>query len=499
MKKLMLILVVVLFVVSGASASVDRMYYSGGWQTATDMAPGTYASLAADSLNTNFMFGAKAGGGVDRVYFNGSWQTETDIVSGTYASLAPDAANQFFMLGAKVGGGVDRVYLGNGWQTETNILSGTYTAIAADGQSALLNYGLKAGGGVDRIYYSGGWQTETDMVSGTYSAIAADGQTALLNYGAKAGGGVDRIYYSGGWQTETDMVSGTYTALAADSQTALLMLGAVILPPDGDIDLDYDVDLNDFQVLAGEWLTNNTAAGPYFETLLDDMESYTNDGAPIPGLNSIFEYWQEFGESTGVPSIHLFTAPDPNTNGNGGSGQSLTFEYNNDNQWSEILFVPENPIDLTQYNALKISLYRHAGNDSQRNSYVKFLNGGLTNNEVAAAILLNEDGSTVNPVEEWVDYTLIFEDPTADVGTGHEWVFVNGYTDLSQLDDIQAIMFGVNGAGLSAGQGQIDIDDLELAVVPYCTVEIDADLDDDCDVDLADFAILAGDWLEGTE
>jgi hypothetical protein len=457
MKKIMLILVVVLFVVSGASASVDRMYYSGGWQTETGMVPGTYTSLAADGVNDLFFFGTKPGGGIDRMYYSGGWQTETDIVSGTYTALAADSVNQFFMFGAK------------------------------------------AGGGVDRVYFNGSWQTETDIASGTYTALAADGVLQFFFYGAKAGGGVDRIYYSGGWHTETDIASGTYTALAADSQTALFMLGAVILPPDGDIDLDYDVDLNDFQVLAGEWLTNNTAAGPYFETLLDDMESYTNDGAPIPGFNSIFEYWQEFGESTGVPSIQLFTAPDPNTNGNGGSGQSLTFEYNNNNQWSEILFVPENPIDLTQYNALKISLYRHAGNDSQRNSYVKFLNGGLTNNEVAAVILLNEDGSTVNPVEEWVDYTLIFEDPTADVGTGHEWIFVNGYTDLSQLNDIQAIMFGVNGAGWSAGQGQIDIDDLELAVVPYCTVLIDADLDDDCDVDLADFAIVAGDWLEGTE
>jgi hypothetical protein len=91
MKKIMLILVVVLFVVSGASASVDRIYYSSGWQTETDiLSETTYTSLAADPNTALLSFGAKAGGGIDRLYYSGGWQTETDIVSETYTALAAD-------------------------------------------------------------------------------------------------------------------------------------------------------------------------------------------------------------------------------------------------------------------------------------------------------------------------------------------------------------------------------------------------------------------------
>ena len=96
MKKLMLIMVVLLFVVSGASASVDRIHYAGGWQDELGIASETYTALAADGVHANTFYGAKSGGGVDKIYHNGSaWVTETDIVSGTYTALAADGVDDY--------------------------------------------------------------------------------------------------------------------------------------------------------------------------------------------------------------------------------------------------------------------------------------------------------------------------------------------------------------------------------------------------------------------
>ena len=69
MKKLMLMVVAMLFVVSSASAGggVDEMQYDGGWNTVVDSLPGTYVSLTADATHPYLIYGAKAGGGVDEM------------------------------------------------------------------------------------------------------------------------------------------------------------------------------------------------------------------------------------------------------------------------------------------------------------------------------------------------------------------------------------------------------------------------------------------------
>ena len=256
----------------------------------------------------------------------------------------------------------------------------------------------------------------------------------------------------------------------------------------GDLDREGDVDIDDLQLFVPQWLDNNIV-GQYSDTTLDDIESYTTDTVPPISANNLRWYWQPFIEETGTSTISLNT-----TNAKSGS-QSLKWDYDNsvdpNNRWSEILYVPDSPIDLTQHNALNISLYRYTGNEEQGNIYVKFLNGGLTNNEVAM-VIAGELGGNVEPAEEWVDYTLVFDNGK---GTGPGVVFDNGYTNLSQLTNVRAIMIGtVRGASIG-GQGSIDIDDLGLAYVPYCSADILGDFDDDCDVDLFDFVKLAENWL----
>ena len=110
MKKLMLMVVAMLFVVSSASAGVDEMYYDGVWKTVVDKMPGTYVSITADGVDDYHFYGAKAGGGVDEIYYSGGvWNTVVDKMPGTYVSLTADATREYLIYGAKAGGGVDEM------------------------------------------------------------------------------------------------------------------------------------------------------------------------------------------------------------------------------------------------------------------------------------------------------------------------------------------------------------------------------------------------------
>ena len=135
MKKLILILVVLLFVVSAASASVDRIWWTGSVYATESVALGTYTSLAADATNDYFMYASKAGGGVDRIYLNNNsvWTTESDIVSGSYNALTADGVDDYFFYGANAGGGIDRIWSSGSSYSTASIASGTYTSLAADG------------------------------------------------------------------------------------------------------------------------------------------------------------------------------------------------------------------------------------------------------------------------------------------------------------------------------------------------------------------------------
>ena len=75
----------------------------------------------------------------------------------------------------------------------------------------------------------------------------------------------------------------------------------------------------------------------------------------------------------------------------------------------------------------------------------------------------------------WADWTADLDD------------LVNA--DKSELDAVSAILIGCwspEEDGTS-GSGVIDIDDIRVVYEDYCSEKLAGDIDDDCDVDLADF------------
>lgn len=123
-----------------SNGNVDRTYWNGAsWVLQVNaFTGGDYVRVgrANDAYGT---IGVDADGNLDRLYYSGGFQTEANIAVGDYVDVAYDGAGGRGYFAAKASGGVDRVYWDAGtsaWVIEADITTGvTYTSVAGDGSA----------------------------------------------------------------------------------------------------------------------------------------------------------------------------------------------------------------------------------------------------------------------------------------------------------------------------------------------------------------------------
>jgi hypothetical protein len=140
---------------------------------------------------------------------------------------------------------------------------------------------------------------------------------------------------------------------------------------------------------------------------------------------------------------------------------------------------------------MRIWVNRHSGNSQEELFYVKFYkNSFLETNIVAEAQINAANGSTYSPVG-WSEMVINL----------NSLILKNGATTKADLTNIVGFFVGTVGDAVMStggGVGTIDFDDIRfIDTIPACgsTTEMFIDLNDDCTVNLKDFARLAEYWL----
>jgi hypothetical protein len=253
----------------------------------------------------------------------------------------------------------------------------------------------------------------------------------------------------------------------------------------GDFNNDGTVDLLDYPELSVQWLTDNLI-GEYSQTTVDDFESYAD-------VLALEEFWYNWYDAPGVSAIDLINDAQQANNGD----KALRWSYDNSaavNTYSEIVLELPAPyygnVNLSEFDQIRMSIYRHAGNSTEDIFYIKILNSGMTTSDIAAEFFI--DGSTTGD-QDWVDLTILTENLEYPSWSAQ----ANGYDSLDDITAVTGMLVGCYTAQ-TGGTGTIDIDDISIVAIPECSQTPDTDLSGDCVVDSADIIIFAENWLTGT-
>jgi hypothetical protein len=247
-------------------------------------------------------------------------------------------------------------------------------------------------------------------------------------------------------------------------------------------------------MIAGEWGSDYTPIAPL---IVDDFESYADTTAME------VKWSDRFAGPTGCGNI-LTLLTDANDCHQG--TKALQWDYDLSCIFAtgtcEILYdANSSPIDLSQYDEMSVWLKRHTDNSQEYLFYVQYLNAYPDTNGVVTGEkwIYKKDGSTWSEPNEWTELVIDLHDlrymPYSES---------LGYDELSDINDVRGIVFGVysslhNEDVGDMDEGTIDIDDIELRVVPPCPVQLEGDTNNDCDVDIEDLAALVDTWLDCTD
>jgi hypothetical protein len=241
----------------------------------------------------------------------------------------------------------------------------------------------------------------------------------------------------------------------------------------------------DLANMADTWLSND------FQPLLpdeetDDFESYASQGD--------MEVWWGLTSgsypSRGTSTITLLTNPADAHEGS----NAIRWEYENTGteteSWVEFNRILSNPIDLSQYNEMRIWANRHIGNSQERLLYLKFYQDSIAESNILAEAWIDvSQGSTFEPIG-WNEIVVPLTDESL--------IFTRGASSMEDLSNVVGFFFGVVGdENTGKGSGTIDIDDISFVnTYPNCgDTPPGWDLDGNCAVDFGDFAIMAANWL----
>ena len=244
-------------------------------------------------------------------------------------------------------------------------------------------------------------------------------------------------------------------------------------------------DLDDLQTLSGQWLNDNRLPLLPDESL-EDFESFASDF-------DMGIYWTDTSgvyANRGSGVLSLLTNPADAYSGS----KALRWSYNNSNPsfngvWTEFNRVLLSPVDFSQYDQLRFWVNRHPGNSQESLFYVKLINGEISEANIKAETQINmSQGSTFSPTG-WTEVVINLDD----------MIYQRGATSKADLDSVVGFFFGVfsNDTEGDLGTGVIDLDEITLVnTVGNCGVNPPSmDLNDDCKVDIQDFATMAYFWL----
>jgi hypothetical protein len=216
--------------------------------------------------------------------------------------------------------------------------------------------------------------------------------------------------------------------------------------------------------------------------VLDDMESYDNDG------NYIFHTWKDgCGDVNGMNGNGTGSCIDLATDPVHGGAQAMSYVYSNSGAggsepYSEVSLAFAGARNWNQLGlkALSLWFYGNPGNDANEMERMYVALADASGHEAAVGYGDNgEDGNDVK-VEQW-----------------HEWnVPLSYFTDVN-LAAVKTlhICFGDRDYPIGGGSGVVHFDDIRL-YVPRCLQPISAaDLTEDCLVGFADLGVMADEWL----
>ncbi len=248
-----------------------------------------------------------------------------------------------------------------------------------------------------------------------------------------------------------------------------------IVPPQGDIDFDFDTEMDDLKALTDVWLDDSYTAVQPSPAVLENMEAYTNDP-------NTYQDYLAYTEEKGTFGL-------------------LTLSIETDSEYSQVLRV-DYDFDGHQHAHIPVRLIEKRINSSLYDTFITRIKkpAGC---EINALILDFYDGrGNVDPIAEGlhskgritIDISAIAID---------EWVTLEAPIPagvaFDTCTDLYQVMYSIQDGGVDVGT--IYIDSIELAdsttdcVPSFGTLE--QDLTGDCFVNLLDFEKLAENWMTG--
>ncbi len=248
----------------------------------------------------------------------------------------------------------------------------------------------------------------------------------------------------------------------------------------GNVNNDFAVDFIDFSVIGNEWRTIDTTSTPGSTLLVDNMEGS-------------LAKWSVYvsGTYTGTGTISA------TTNAYAGA-KAMQWDYNLParvgGNYTSIVYDFGAGTDLAGYDAMKLYLYRHAGNTPEEPNGVMYVQFYDASNTYKAESLIYGPNSVVLPANQWDEWYINLN---VKLHSG------SGYVDKTLLNNIRYIVIGCGSLKETARTGAIDFDEITFARYPICSPYLDGDIGPlefkDCKVDLNDLAVFAEDWLIGAE
>ena len=251
------------------------------------------------------------------------------------------------------------------------------------------------------------------------------------------------------------------------------------LPLQGDCDNSGDVDMDDLNQLATDWLSDNNQTIP--ELVLDDLEGYS----PAGTASDFTDRW--YGAAGATSTVTLITTAGQSYEGD----QAVKWQYDMQTTCQVGIYCfPDmvGTVNLQNYTHLHLWLYKHAGNTGEKLS-CKFLNGQADGTVWDMGQSGYPGGIDALPEDTWTEWVI-------ELDSLHSWDADTEsipYDRINNLAGLHISLYGENG-----GNGTIDIDRVFLTYEgDYCdgTLRPSADMDADCDVDMEDFALLVVNWL----
>ncbi len=256
-----------------------------------------------------------------------------------------------------------------------------------------------------------------------------------------------------------------------------------------DFDNDYDVDVADLNTLTDEWLTDNVVDPSLAPLTLEDFEGYTPDLIPFPEYGIWFQFYNIDCDASSVSPSLLIGDPGAPV---GNNALHAVFDWpascGGDNNWLILASYLAQPEDLVSYDELRFWVRTHAGNTQGVQWLMQFAtNAADPSADPYFAVEIGPFSSTEDPG--------VWREVVVDLHNGYN---VNWQVDPSEVPYILATTITAisdTGTGV-AEQIILDIDDIRLVDTPGCSPVPAADVNGDCVVDMADFAILADEWMK---